>query len=248
MYPRIRLFVDTPLASGSTITLEHKEAHYLTAVMRLNKGDAIALFNGRDGEWRAEIGAGTKKTLSVHPREQLKPQMSGPDIALLFAPIKQGRIDWLVEKATELGVSAFYPVMTKRTQASRLPEDRLRAHAKEAAEQCERLDLPRFYPLKPLTSWLEGWDPARKLFFCDETGNAEPAPKALANAQGPIAILIGPEGGFDPGELDFLRRLPYATGMTLGPRVLRADTAALAALSVALAVTGEWSNPPRFAG
>ncbi|HWE76554.1 MAG TPA: 16S rRNA (uracil(1498)-N(3))-methyltransferase [Stellaceae bacterium] len=236
----IRLFVSSPLASGVAVELGQEQAHYLKNVMRLGEGDAVALFNGADGEYRARIDRFGKRAASLIAEEQTRLQQAEPDLWLVFAPIKRARIDYLVEKATELGASALVPVVTRHTHVERLNLDRLRAHAIEAAEQSERLTVPHLSEPCALDEVLARWDASRRIMLCDESGKAPPAAAALAHQTATSwAVLIGPEGGFAETELDALRKLPFVSAVSLGPRILRADTAALAGLAVLQALRGE---------
>jgi 16S rRNA (uracil1498-N3)-methyltransferase len=236
----IRLFVASPLARGAQIELGPEQAHYLKNVMRLKEGDAVALFNGSDGEFRARIESFAKRAALVLIGERSRPQAAEPDLWLVFAPIKRARIDYLVEKATELGASALVPVITRHTQVERLNLERLRAHAIEAAEQSERLTVPRIAEPRALDDVIAAWDTSRRIMLCDESGTAPPASVAVANQTAEKwAVFIGPEGGFAETELDALRKLPFVSPVSLGPRILRADTAALAGLAVLQALRGE---------
>jgi 16S rRNA (uracil1498-N3)-methyltransferase len=235
-----RLFVTSPLAEGAAVELGPEQAHYLRNVMRLGDGDAVALFNGSDGEFRARIQRLGKRTARLLVEERLRAQQAEADLWLVFAPIKRARIDYLVEKATELGASALVPVITRHTHVERLNLDRLRAHAIEAAEQSERLTVPRIEEPRALDEVLAAWDASRRIMLCDESGTAPPASVALANQNAAAwAVLIGPEGGFAETELDALRKLPFVSPVSLGPRILRADTAALAGLAVLQTLRGE---------
>jgi 16S rRNA (uracil1498-N3)-methyltransferase len=238
-----RLYISAHLASGGEIALEPGQAHYLRSVLRRGPGTPVAVFNREDGEWLcriAEIGKGGVR-LTVEHRVREPEAEPEADLWLLFAPIKRGRIDWLVEKATELGVSALVPVWTARSQVERLNLDRLRAHAIEAAEQSERLSVPELRPPETLERIIAGWRSARRLIICDESGRGEPIADAAARLmRGPTALLIGPEGGFDDAELDAIGKLSFVTRVGLGPRVLRAETAAVAALAVVQAIAGDW--------
>lgn len=242
--PKLRLFVPDDLAAGAALSVSAEQAHYLTNVMRAQLGDEVALFNGRDGEWRGEIVARGKRSAELHIGARLREQAREPDLWLAFAPIKRGRIDFVAAKATELGVARLLPVLTARTQMSRVNVARLRANAVEAAEQCERLTVPDVAEPQSLTDLLAGWPAARRLLVGDETGGGRPiAEVAGALAHGanlPCAVLVGPEGGFSADELDALTNLPFVTKIGLGPRVMRADTAAIAALSVIQAIAGDW--------
>ena len=227
-----RLFVDQALAPGMSVTVD---GPYLGAVLRLGPGDRVKLFDDRSGEWLAEIVEAGKKRVALTVGERLRERETVPDLQLLFAPIKRGRIDWLVEKATELGVARLVPVLTRRTVVDRLNLDRLRAHAIEAAEQCERTALPELAEPQKLDALLKSWPADRALYFADE-GGGEP----FAPASGAAAILIGPEGGFTDEERAAIRALPQARPVSLGPRILRADTAALAAVTLWMAAAGDW--------
>jgi 16S rRNA (uracil1498-N3)-methyltransferase len=236
-----RLYVETGLAAGAAVALSPGQAHQLRAVLRLGPGDAVTLFNTRDGEWLARIVTMTRGGCTVAPEQLLRAQEDEGDLWLVFAPIKRARLDVLIEKATELGVSALCPVITAHTNVERLNPDRLAAIAREAAEQSERLTLPEIRPAVPLARLLADWPAGRRLVLCDETGAAPPAAAALAALPaGPRAVLIGPEGGFAESELDALRKLPFVCPVGLGPRVLRSDTAAIAGLAVVQSLGGDW--------
>lgn len=232
-----RLFVDQPLAAGMSIELDGAPANYLAAVMRVGPGDPVRLFDDRTGEWLALVREAGRRRVLLAIERQLGARETVPDLWLLFAPIKKGRIDWLVEKATELGVSRLQPVITARTIVDRPNLDRLRAHMIEAAEQCDRTALPELAEPVTLTRLLGGWEAGRTLLFADEGGGA---PLANVVAPGPAAILTGPEGGFTADERDAIRAVPGALAVTLGPRILRADTAALAAVASWMALAGDW--------
>ena len=234
-----RLYVDEPLAEGAEVTLEGAPANYLANVMRLKPGAEVKLFDDRSGEWLGALREVGRKRVSVELRQKLRPREPVPDLWLLFAPIKRGRIDWLVEKATELGVARLMPVLTQRTVVDRLNLDRLRAHGIEAAEQCERTALPELEAPVSLQKALAGWPEARSLYFADEGGGE---PLATAARPGPAAILIGPEGGFTDEERATIRAVPQAQPVSLGPRILRADTAAVAAVSLWMAAAGDWGR------
>lgn len=245
--PKLRLHVEAALAEGAEVATSTEQAHYLGTVMRARAGDAVALFNGRDGEWMAEIAATAKRSCTLVVRRQLRSQAAEPDVWLTFAPIKGPRLDLMVEKAVELGASALAPVFTRHTVVSRINDDRLRAHIVEAAEQCERLSVPALHPAQPLDKALAAWPAERRLLVLDETGGGAPIAEGLAGfPDGPAAILSGPEGGFAKSELDALRRLPFVTFIGLGPRILRADTAALAALACWQAWRGDGRQRPAF--
>ncbi len=242
--PRTRLYVTDALAAGATLTLDDRAAHYLRTVLRLDVGADVALFNGRDGEWRARISAAAKRATTVALMAQTRPQTQEPDVWLLFAPVKRARIDLIVEKATELGVTRLLPVLTRRTIVTRVNVARLAATAIEAAEQCERLSVPAVDDPAPLDAVLARWPAGRRLLVGDEGGGGVPL-RGAASAVGaaPWALLVGPEGGFEPGELDALRQFQFVTRVGLGPRVLRADTAVTAALAVVQSSIGDWSLP-----
>ena len=238
----IRLHVPQPLSAGAAVLPTLDQSRYLTQVMRLKAGDALLVFNGVDGEWRCVVAEVLKKGVVLRAEERVRAQTTGPDVHLLIAVVKKSALEFAVEKATELGAARIGLVTTRRTQGDRVRMDRLEAIAVESAEQTGRLDVPAIdLPVK-LEALLDGWDGARRLMFCDETGG-EPAMTALAKAgAGPWAILIGPEGGFAPEERERLRALPFTTAVSLGPRVLRADTAATAALTLWQAPVGDWER------
>ena len=236
-----RLFVEADLAEATTVACSSAQANYLKNVLRLKAGDGILVFNGRDGEWRAGLVEAGKRGASLLVRAQVRPQEGGPDIDYLFAPLKRARLDYLVQKATEMGVARLRPVITHRTTPERVNVERMRANAIEAAEQCGILRIPEVSEPDKLESALAGWDATRPLIFCDE-GCEERCPlTTLARLQpGPLALLIGPEGGFDELERAKLLARPFVTAISLGPRILRADTAAVAALALVNAVLGDW--------
>jgi 16S rRNA (uracil1498-N3)-methyltransferase len=238
--PKVRLFVEAELGPGRLVEPSRDQSHYLVNVMRLGRGDSVGLFNGRDGEWRAELTAAGRSAALVCA-ERVRRQRIPPDLWLLFAPVKKARTDFIVEKATELGAARIQPVFTRFTNAERLRPDRLRAHAIEAAEQCGETHVPEVAEPLRLAALLDAWDPARRILFADETLTARPAAEALAEAtHGPWAVLTGPEGGFAPEEAERLRTLPFVLPVTLGPRILRADTAAVAALTLWQSTLGDW--------
>ncbi|MFD2265277.1 16S rRNA (uracil(1498)-N(3))-methyltransferase [Lacibacterium aquatile] len=238
-----RLHVAGDLTIGAEVALDEGQAHYLRNVLRLTPGARVALFNGRDGEAAAELQTLGKKSGSARVLSQTRPQTPEPDLWLLFAPLKRARVDFIAEKATELGVSRLAPVITRRTQGGRVPTDRLAAIAVEAAEQCERLSIPEVAEPVSLVDLPADWPAERRLIICDETGGGGPIASVLADlAPGPLAVLIGPEGGFAPGELETLTDIPLVTRVSLGPRILRADTAAVAVLSVVQSLLGDWRS------
>jgi 16S rRNA (uracil1498-N3)-methyltransferase len=235
------LFVEAGLGAGAAVALSPEQAHQLRTVLRLGSGAPIALCNGRDGEWLARIATLARGVCTVTLEQQLRVQEDEGDLWLAFAPIKRARLEILVEKATELGASLLWPVITAHTQVERVNPERLAAITREAAEQSERLTLPALRAPVALARLLAEWPTGRRLILCDETGTAAPAATVLAGlAPGPRAVLVGPEGGFAESELDALRKLPFVSPVGLGPRVLRSDTAALAALAVVQAMGGDW--------
>lgn len=229
----VRLFIDAPLRPGADIAAAPGQAHYLATVMRRSVGDSVRLFNGRDGEFTARISALRRDTGRIKVEHQLRPQAAEPDLWLVFALLKRDPTDMLVQKATELGVAALHPVMTERTNAGRVNESRLAAIATEAAEQSERLTVPHIHPLRRLADLLASWPADRTLFAALERQSA-PGP---ASGRDPAALLVGPEGGFTEGELDALARHPSVVRVSLGPRILRAETAAIAGLALLQAST-----------
>src|SRR5262245_30051338 len=236
-----RLFVEADLAEGGTVACTPAQTNYLRNVLRLGPGDAILVFNGRDGEWRAELAEAGRRATALMVCVQVRPQKGGPDVDCLFAPLKRARLDYMVEKATEMGAARLRPVLTRRTVAERVNLDRMRAHTIEAAEQCGILRLPEVRAPEPLERVVAEWDAARPLIFCDEDVTETCPFTALARIPpGPVAVLIGPEGGFDPTERELLSTQPFVTRISLGPRILRADTAAVASLALVNAVLGDW--------
>jgi len=240
--PKIRLHVDAPLHAGAEIALDRGQSNYLVTVMRLAAGAGVAVFNGRDGEWRADLTDAHRKAATLTAREMMRPQTPLPDLHLVFAPIRKARTDFIVEKACETGCARVRPVITRYTQSERLNLDRLRAHMLEAAEQCGGVSIPDLDPPQPLTTLLAEWPADRKLIFCDEARTAPPMLTALAGIPRgtPAALLIGPEGGFSPEEAARLHAHPATLPVSLGPRILRADTAAVAALALAQVALGDW--------
>lgn len=236
----IRLHVPQLLSAGAAIAPTLDQSRYLTQVMRLKAGDALLVFNGKDGEWRVSVAEALKKGVILRADEQVRPQAYGPDLELIVAVVKKARVETIVEKAAELGAKRVRLVITQRTNADRIRLDRLDAIAEEAAEQTGRLDVPTIDDPVKLDAVLDGWEPGRRLMFCDETGGA-PVSSAIRDS-GPWAILIGPEGGFSPEEGQRLRSLPFTTAVSLGPRILRADTAAIAAMTLWQAAVGDWER------
>ncbi|NMM43732.1 16S rRNA (uracil(1498)-N(3))-methyltransferase [Rhodospirillaceae bacterium KN72] len=240
-----RLFIPQDLQAGRPVEADPDQAHYLSRVLRLGAGAPLVLFNGRDGEWDAVVTEIGKNRATLRPETQRRAQVSSPDVWLAFAPVKKTQTDFIVQKATELGVSRLIPILTDRTQSERVRTDRLTATAVEAAEQCERLDVPVVVEPIRLDRLIDTWPTDRMLYLCAEAGDAQPL--ASAAKPGPAAFVTGPEGGFSQQELDLMRRSPLVQPISLGPRILRAETAAMAALAVWQAVSGDWGGrpPPR---
>jgi 16S rRNA (uracil1498-N3)-methyltransferase len=238
----IRLHVPQPLSAGAAVAPTLDQSRYLTQVMRLKAGDDLKVFNGQDGEWRCTIVEVLKKGVILKAQEQVRPQAYGPDLDLIVAVVKKARVETIVEKAAELGARRFRLTLTQRTNTDRIRLDRLDAIAEEAAEQTGRLDVPLIDDPVKLSDILDGWQDGRRLMFCDETGGAPVAQALSALPPAPWAILIGPEGGFSPEERDRLRALPFTTAVSLGPRILRADTAAIAAMTLWQAAAGDWER------
>ncbi len=236
-----RLFVDAPLIQDARIALSREQANYLLNVLRLGSGDSVIVFNGVDGEWRAALADTGRKSASLDIAQALRPQEAGPDLDYLFAPLKHARLDYMVQKSVEMGAARLRPVLTRRTQAHRVNLERMRANVIEAAEQCGVLALPEIAEPLPLEKMLAQWPQDRLLVFCDEDApmaDAVAALRARAKPGSPIAVLIGPEGGFDPAERALLMGMEQTLAISLGPRILRADTAAVAALAVVHAALG----------
>ena len=248
----IRLFVEPDLSEGARTPLSADQAHYLVHVMRLQPGAELELFNGRDGAWRAQLAETSKRGAVLTVEAKTREQVQAPDLELVVALVKRARLETIVEKAAELGCRRVRLAITRRTNAERANVERLQAIATEAAEQCERLDVPQIVAPEKLERVLDGWEAGRRLMYCDEgaagspdfpsSGTpAKPATQALAGQpQGPWAVLIGPEGGFDPQEQARLRSAPFVVPVGLGPRILRADTAAISALTLWQAALGDW--------
>ena len=232
-----RLYVETRLGAGARIALDAGQANYLGNVMRLKEGSQLLVFDGSSGEWLGEIAESEKRRMTLSVLEPTRPQECVPDLWLAFAPVKKGRVDWLVEKAVELGVARLLPVVTQRTIVDRLNLDRMRSHIVEAAEQCGRTALADIDEVTKLETFLKLRDPSRTLYFADESGG-QPAPHAFE--PGPALILTGPEGGFTADEAAAIRSAPNAEPISLGPRILRAETAALASVSAWMAAVGDW--------
>ena len=241
-----RLYVEPDLGGGASLPLDKPQQNYLCNVLRLKQGEAVLVFNGRHGEWRARLveGAG-RKTMALVVDEQVRAQTPAPDLHYLFAPLKHARLDYMAQKAVEMGAGVLHPVITRRCQVARVNADRLAANAIEAAEQCGILSLPRIEAPTRLEAVLAGWDDTRALVFCDEDAEARDPAAALRTLPrgSALAVLVGPEGGFDPSEREALLALPKVVRLSLGPRILRADTAAVAALALVQALSGDWFPP-----
>jgi 16S rRNA (uracil1498-N3)-methyltransferase len=239
-----RLFVEAPLAAGARLELDRGQANYLVNALRLTDGAAVLLFNGRDGEWRADLMMASRRSVMASVVEQTRPQATPTDLHYLFAPLKHARLDYMVQKAVEMGASRLHPVLTRHSQVERVNLVRMRANAIEAAEQCGILTLPEIVAPTRFDQLIAAWTAERLLVFCDEDADVPDPVRALdrAGADGAptVAVLIGPEGGFAAEERAALSRLPRVVRLSLGPRILRADTAAVAALALVQAVLGDW--------
>jgi len=240
-YRMQRLFVPQDLFQGAEIEPDPQQSHYLANVLRLRQGGQLLVFNGRDGEWLAEVAAIARKKVVLAAVAQVRTQPPHPDFVYCFAPLKQGRLDYLVQKAVEMGAGLLQPVITQHTQMSTIGTDRLRANVIEAAEQCGILAIPHVEDAVKLDRVLWLWEPGRRLIFCDEGADTNnPVPILSSIAERKLGLLIGPEGGFSEEERQQLRALPFVTAIPLGPRILRADTAAVAALAIIQATVGDW--------
>jgi 16S rRNA (uracil1498-N3)-methyltransferase len=238
-----RLFVAAPLAAGDQIAIEGPQAHYLARVMRVGEGDAVILCDNATGEWAARVLSAGKREVLLSAEALLRPREAVPDFTLCTALLKKDRFDLVLEKACELGVRTIQPVLTRRCVADKLNLERARTILTEAAEQCARTALPELLAPVKLEAMLKGWDPARALFFADEQGGHE-ALRQFGTHQGPAALLVGPEGGFDDAERKAVRALPQARAITLGPRILRGETAAIAGCALWMGVAGDWGRTP----
>lgn len=238
--PRIHL--DQPLADASEIELSREQAHYLTGVLRLAPGDPVSVFNARDGEWLADLATVSKKHVTIRCERLVSAVKPPPNIDYCFAPLKHARLDYMVQKATELGARRLRPVLTARTIAERVNLDRMRANVIEAAEQCNLVFVPEVQEPVKLAKLLEDWEPGRALVYCDETASIANPVDALNGLAQPAAVLVGPEGGFTGEEKSVLKSLPFVTAISLGPRIMRADTAAVAALTLVQACLGDWHH------
>ncbi|WP_020176776.1 16S rRNA (uracil(1498)-N(3))-methyltransferase [Methyloferula stellata] len=239
-----RLYVETALAPGASVPLDRAQANYLGNVLRLPDGAELLIFNGQDGEWRAALASSSRKSMSLTALTMVRPQEAPCDLHYLFAPLKHARLDYMVQKAVEMGASLLRPVQTQHTQATRLNAERMRANVIEAAEQCGILAVPEVAPLASIDTLLDGWPQGRSLIFCDEDAPIRDPIEALHAAQkaegSSLALLIGPEGGFDAREREKLLSLPQTIRLSLGPRILRADTAGVAAMALVQAALGDW--------
>jgi len=239
--PLTRLYTTADLGADRTCLLEGGPAHKLRAVLRAKPGDTVALFNGRDGEWRAELSALGKHHAEARCVTQTRPQTDEPGPWLAFAPVKKDRTDMIVEKAVELGVERLLPVLTRRSETRRVKRERLAQTIVDAAEQCERLSVPELDEPVTLEELLRAWPGERRLLVCAERSEARPLARAMGKTRGPLGLLVGPEGGFEAGELDAALNMPISIPVSLGPRILRAETAAIAALAVMQALAGDWT-------
>ncbi|ESX82772.1 MULTISPECIES: 16S rRNA (uracil(1498)-N(3))-methyltransferase [unclassified Mesorhizobium] len=240
-YKMQRLFVPDELGPDTEFDVGPQQSHYLSRVLRLGEGAEVLVFNGRDGEWSAAIAAKSKKALRLKVMALQRPQPPLPDLVYCFAPLKQGRLDYLVQKAVEMGAGTLQPVITQHTQVAKPGIERLRANVVEAAEQCGILAVPDVREAEKFERLLAGWDKERRLIFCDEdAATNNPLPALQAVRENKLALLVGPEGGFSDEERGMLRALPFVTAIPLGPRILRADTAAVAALALIQATIGDW--------
>ncbi len=239
-----RLYINLPLIQGDVIKINKRYAHYLTKVMRKKSGDLVLFFNGIDGEWVGRININSKNDVLVEITTQTRKQTNEEDLWLLFSPVKGNRTQFIIEKATELGVSKIMPIATINTVVNKVNKEKLMIYAQEAAEQCERISVPIIEPIKNLNEIMDNWPNQRTILFCDERKTDEELQKSLRKLKKnlPYAILIGPEGGFTEKESKNLRMLPFITPIQLGPRILRAETAAIAALSCFQSIVGDWRN------
>ncbi|WP_377514108.1 16S rRNA (uracil(1498)-N(3))-methyltransferase [Ochrobactrum sp. RH2CCR150] len=246
-YRMQRLYIEDDLAPETPVEAAPQAAHYLTHVLRLKEGDEVLAFNGRDGEWKARLKPEGKKRVLLVPVEETRPQPAPSDLVYCFAPLKQGRLDYMVQKAVEMGAGVLQPVVTQHTQVPKLNTDKIKANAIEAAEQCGVLSIPECRDAVRFDRFIDQWDPSRRLIFCDEGHESDDPLSILQGLKPqskpwPMGLLIGPEGGFSEEERQLLRRLPFVTAIPLGPRILRADTAAVAAMALVQAILGDWRN------
>jgi 16S rRNA (uracil1498-N3)-methyltransferase len=247
-YPKIRLFTTESLQKSIMVELSKGQAHYLVNVMRQKDGDAILIFNGKDGEWLANISSCSKKHCQIILQQQTQKQKAQPDIWLCFAPVKNSPITNIIQKATELGASIMQPVITKHTIVTKINAERLEAIAIEAAEQSQRITVPQVMMPLTLEKLLSIWDNSRKIILCDESGDGVPMVESLLNLEksGKYAVLIGPEGGFSISEFALLKKQPYVISISMGPRIMRADTAAIVSLAGVFSILGDWDEKPNF--
>lgn len=252
-----RLMVDVLLSANAIVTLNPDQSHYIARVMRLQQGAHLRLFNGRDGEWSARIETSSKNAITLSCLHPIKPQHDSPDLMVCFAPPRGGRLETIIEKATELGARSIQPIKTARTIVSSINETRTKTLLREAAEQSERLDVPELLPMVPLATLIKDWQPNRHLLYGDETGASSPmSTNPLGNMLSSrldmtpscFGILAGPEGGFTPEELALLKAMPHANGVSLGPRILRVDTAVITLTALCQHYWGDWHILPRFLG
>ena len=238
-----RLYLPDDLSEGVEVETTREQSHYLANVLRMREGAELLVFNGKHGEWLAEIVDFSKKSARLSVRNLTRPQTPQPDLFYCFAPLKQGRLDYLVQKAVEMGVGILQPVITQHTQVPKLGMERLQANVIEAAEQCGILSIPAVREPVKLEKLLAGWEKGRRLLFCDEDAPGQnPLPHVAALAGERMGLLVGPEGGFSEAERNTLRALPFVVPIPLGPRILRADTAAVAALAIVQAAAGDWRD------
>ncbi len=242
MASKIRLFIDTPLTLGQTLELSEAQSHYLCNVMKLKLDDIFLGFDGTSGEYEVQIIKQNKKHIEIKVLQKQRNFISSPDVWLIFAPVKKDQTDFIIQKSVELGVSKLIPAITRYTISDKTKTERFVAQSIEAAEQCRRLDVPEVERAKSLSEILSNWDSSRRLYYMDESRTGTPVREAFSQAPAPIAILVGPEGGFSEDELKHLRQQDFATGVTLGPRILRAETAVVSALSCWQALSGDWVN------
>ena len=245
MVQRYRLFVQAELAEENIIRCDPAQAHYLLTVLRLKAGATVGIFNGVDGEWEGKLHLQGRKSASIQAKHRIRDQEPAPDLMYVFAPLKRARLDYMVQKATEMGANVLQPVITQYTNAYRLKMERMRLNAIEAAEQCNLLTIPEVREPVDLKALLENWPPQRCLVYCDESADRTSAIERLQQIKsGPVALLIGPEGGFSQQENETLRHQPFVIPISLGPRIMRADTAAVAAMALVQAIIGDWYSQP----